>query len=221
MKKYIILSFLLVFTMSFTLVGCSNTQVFNAKTYSVAQNDVSSINIDVIDRNVEVVISEDNQIHIDYFESEKEFFNISVSDNEVLTMKFKNEKKWSDFVGKKPSAENRKITIKIPNALLNNLSIKTTNENIKIVSISVLKNITLDVNNGNIELEKVGVGDTINLIAKNGNISGSIIGSYDTFSIDCQIKKGESNLPTSKNDGEKFVKANCNNGNINIDFIQE
>lgn len=68
--------------------------------------------------------------------------------------------------------------------------------------------------------ERVNVGKSINLKAKDGNITGSIIGGWDDFSISCKIKKGDCNLPELKEDGEKLFFADCNNGNISIEFVK-
>lgn len=58
--------------------------------------------------------------------------------------------------------------------------------------------ISLSSLGGNIVFDKLKAENTIGLTAKNENISGAIIGSYDDYSISCDIKKGESNLPSSK-----------------------
>ncbi len=42
----------------------------------------------------------------------------------------------------------------------------------------------------------------------------------DIFVFDYSIiKKGECNLPLSKTDGEKSLVSDCNNGNIEIEFV--
>ena len=60
----------------------------------------------------------------------------------------------------------------------------------------------------------------VSLVSKNGGISGTIVGGMDDFSIVCRIKKGECNLPESKEGGEKSFSADCNNWDINIKFIR-
>ncbi len=67
----------------------------------------------------------------------------------------------------------------------------------------------------------MSVGKAISITIKNGDIKGSVIGGWDDFDIACTIKKGESNLPAEKVGGDKSLKANCNNGDINIEFIKE
>ena len=46
-------------------------------------------------------------------------------------------------------------------------------------------------------------------------------GSYDDFAIQTEIKKGESNLPGDKESGSKALNVSCNNGDVNIEFVNE
>lgn len=110
------------------------------------------------------------------------------------------------------------MIISIPNNSLYDLSISTTNENIKINQMSFLDELSIVTNNGEIELSNVNCKKTIVLDSKNGSISGSIKGSYDDYKINCSIKKGNSSLPTLKEDGEKILRVNANNGDINLSF---
>ncbi len=95
-------------------------------------------------------ISEDNQIHLVYFENSKETYDITVSDENTLTVTSANNKDWTDYVGTKPSAENRKISLQIPNALINalinTLTLSTTNEDISLPSLTVTGGISISSN---------------------------------------------------------------------------
>ena len=78
----------------------------------------------------------------------------------------------------------------------------------------------LETNGGNLICERVNVGRTIDLAAKDGNITGTILGGWDDFSMVCKIKKGDCNLPLKKEKGEKSFFADCNNGDIEIEFVK-
>ena len=201
-----------------TLGSCSDEAVFEPQSYSSGEAVVGSIVIDVSDRAIEVAASEDQQVHISYSESEQEYYDISLSDSGELTMKLVQNKDWTDYIGTKPSDEYRKIRLEIPDNLLSDLTVKTTNEAITVSSLSVLRNISLDSNGGNLDFEGLSVGKELRVTAKNGDIIGTVKGGWDDFSISCEIKKGDSNLPESKADGEKALIADCNNGDIRIDF---
>lgn len=219
MKKHIILLLAITSMLVFALTGCSSDGNFTARTYSSDGNKIEDITIDVIDREIAVSVSEDNQVHIDYYESEKEYYDISVAENNILKMKLSKSTEWQDYIGTKPAKEYRKINLKIPHALLSSLSITTTNEAIRVSPMAVTDSVSLSSNGGNIEFEQIAVNKALTLTAKNGNIKGTILGSYDAFSIACEIKKGECNLPLQKTEGEKSLKVTCNNGNIRINFV--
>ena len=130
-------------------------------------------------------------------------------------------KSWTDYIGGKPSAENRKISLQIPDTPLDTLAISTTNENISLPPLAVTGSISLSSNGGNITFDSLDVGETLNLIVKNGDISGTITGSYDDFDIQTEIKKGGSSLPDRKEGGEKTLQVSCNNGDVNVEFVKE
>lgn len=200
------------------LAGCSdNSQPFEKKSYT-PDTQVREIQLDVEDRSIEVALSPDNQVHIQYFENSKEYYQISVSDENVLTMTSASDKAWTDYIGGKPAAEDRRIRLEIPDGLLENVTLSTTNENITLPALAVTGEISLSSNGGNLSFESLDVGRALTLHAKNGNISGTIAGSYDDFVIQTQIKKGESNLPDEKSGGEKTLDVSCNNGDVSIAF---
>ena len=217
MKKFI--SFVVCLLLGGSLTGCSNSsEPFEEKNY-IPDTQISEINLDVRDREIEVTLSEDEQVHILYSENSKEYYDISVSDENILTMTSASNKEWTDFIGGKSSAEDRKIVLQIPDALLENLTLSTTNENISLPALTVTESVNIASKGGNITFDGLNVGRALTLTVKNGDISGTIIGSYDDFAIQSEVKKGESNLPGNKNDGEKELNVSSNNGNINIEFI--
>ena len=119
------------------------------------------------------------------------------------------------------SAENRKISLQIPDSLLANLALSTTNEEITLPALTVTGSISLSSNGGDISFEGLAVGDTLNLTVKNGDIAGTVMGSYDDFAIQSELKKGESNLPERKDGGEKTLNVSSNNGDVSIEFASE
>ncbi len=220
MKRIILFALCLLLGI-LALTGCSgNSEPFYEKDYTADGGEIKEVHIDVRDRCIEVALSEDNNIHIQYAENTKEYYNISVSDN-VLTMKAESSKDWTDYVGGKGGPGSRTILLQLPDGLLSVLNLSTTNEDISIASATVTGDVSLFSNGGNITFENLNVGNTITLDVKNGDISGSIIGSYDDYSILCTIKKGECNLPTGKQNGKKTLNVSANNGDVAVEFVSE
>lgn len=219
MKK-IMASLLLLFgALVLLFAGCSNSDTFTEKSYSTESEGIEKISVQVEDRELEISASEDDQIRLAYFDSEKEFLEISVSEDNELTIKLVYDKDWTDFIGVKPSAQYRTIEIQVPDDLISSLTASTTNENIEVSPLSFTEAVSLDSNGGNVVCDRVNAGKSVTLKAKNGDISGTIVGGWDDFSISCTIKKGDCNLPLSKEGGEKTFSADCNNGDIDIEFV--
>ena len=220
MKKIIALA--LCFVMSiFALAGCSGeSEPFKKKNFT-PDTQVNGINLDVRDREIEVVLSKDEQVHIQYSENSKEYYEISVSDGNLLTMVNASNKEWTDYIGGKPSAEDRKIVLQVPTALLDTVILSTTNEDVFLPVLAVTGSIDVSTNGGNITFENLDVGNTLTLTVKNGDISGTVAGSYDDFAIQSEIKKGDSNLPNNKESGKKMLNVTSNNGDINIEFLNK
>lgn len=64
----------------------------------------------------------------------------------------------------------------------------------------------------------MSVGNGAEFVTKNGNISGILAGELNDYSVTCTVKKGNTNLPESKDGGEKTLAVDCNNGDVNIEF---
>lgn len=221
MKRFIaLLTCVILGTACFT--GCANHDAaFSQKSYTADGKEITEVFVDVRDREIEVLLSDDNQIHINYFENSKESYNLSVSDGHTLTMTAQNHKEWTDYIGGKSAADTRKISLSLPDKILTALDLSTTNETISLPALTIMGDLSLSSQGGSLVFDKLHVENTISLQAKNGDISGTILGSYDDYAIFCDVKKGSSNLPSRKASGAKTLNVSNNNGDIAIAFISE
>ena len=85
MKKIAALLCVLVGAMLFSFAGCSGG-TFTEKSYASGGAAIEKVTVQVSDRELEIGASQDGQVHIDYFDSEKEYLDISLSGKE-LTVK--------------------------------------------------------------------------------------------------------------------------------------
>ena len=217
MKK--LLPFLLLIGAILLLSGCSTqTEIFEAKTYTASSEDIQSIDIDVPDRKIEVSVSSDNQIHLEYSESETESYDLSVSEDHILTIRSQSSKNWTDYIGVKPDVTHRTISLQIPDQLLSSLTIKTTNESISLPALSVKEEIILTNNGGDITFDTLDAAGGLTLEVKNGSITGLVAGKEVDYSITCEIKKGSASLPSQSQGGPRHLSVTANNGDVSIQF---
>lgn len=205
----------------FLLLSAVQTEVrFPKKNYLSENGQIRSIIIDVADRELNIGLSSDGQISVNYFDSEKQYLEISVSESNELVIRLAYDRSWTDFIGVKPDRKYRGITVLVPENLLASLNASTTNGDIKVSCLDVSEEINLYSNGGDVIFERIGAGGKISLKAKNGDIRGTVAGGLDEFSVSCKIKKGDCNLPLSKEGGDKEFFADCNNGDIYVEFVK-
>lgn len=221
MKRFIVLILSVLFVMTL-FAGCSNdADNFESKNYTQEDTQINGVEIDVQDREILVSLSSDDLIHIDYFESDKEYYDLFVSDDGILTMTSENNKEWSDYFGGSTPSEVNRISLQVPESLLSTLILRTSKEDIILPELHIADEISISNNSGDILFDKLDVGNSLNLENKNGDIQGTILGGYDDYYISCEIKKGDCNLPVEKQGGEKALNVTNNNGDIEIQFVQE
>lgn len=216
MKKTAILFAAVSFGLAGSLSGCASDEDFTAQQY-VAEGEVVSLSVDVSDRAVKLMPSEDGKLRIDYYESEKTSYDILLSEEGVLSVTLDLDQSWTDFVGVQPAAEYRTICVYLPQKLTD-VSVSTTNEAISATGTIAAQNVSLTVNGGDLTFGKIAAEKSVTLNAKNGNITGTILGSWDDYAIACNVKKGESSLPENKTGGSKTLSVDCNNGDVAVEI---
>lgn len=199
------------------LTGCASAEDFTAMSYT-SGGSVTDIVINVSERALDIIASEDENVHIAYHDSEKEYLDIRKNDDGRLTIELAENKEWTDHIGFAAPAEYRRIEVRVP-AGVASLSAVTSGEDVTISGLKLSDSLGLNVNNGDISFESCDVGRSIGLTVKNGDISGSIAGSAEDFSITCDVKKGDTDLPERTEGGEKTLTISVNNGDAHISFV--
>lgn len=188
MKKIVCVVLAVLFVFAF--VGCSNGGTFSEKNYLSENGQIRSIIIDVADRELNIGLSSDGQISVNYFDSEKQYLEISVSESNELVIRLAYDRSWTDFIGVKPDRKYRGITVLVPENLLASLNASTTNGDIKVSCLDVSEEINLCSNGGDVICERVGAVGKISLKAKNGDIRGTVAGGLGRIFRFLQNQKG-------------------------------
>lgn len=93
--------------------------------------------------------------------------------------------------------------LQVPDAVLENLTITTSNEDIALPSLSVTGSVSLDCNGGDISFDSLDVGTALTLNVKNGDVSGTVLGSYDDFAIARRSKAATAACPRARTAGSR------------------
>ncbi len=100
-KKLLTTTGLLV-TLLISLAGCSSQSTsMEEKKYIIPAQKIDTLTIDVKDKKINILQSKDEQIHIVYYESEKDFYKIDLSDDKELSMVSDSNKEWKTILEEK------------------------------------------------------------------------------------------------------------------------
>mgnify|MGYP001014088840 CR=1 FL=1 len=166
--------------------------------------NVSELNINVSSDNIVLKKSDDNNVHIKYYKSNKKTFETSFNDG-LLTIN--QTKPWYVMFS---FSRNYSIEISLPNTELNSVSIKVSSGNINIDMDIMISNLSIRTSSGNISLE----GNTTN--NTNINVSSGKINLKDFKSNELDIKASSGKINANNIEVGK-VKFNISSGNINLE----
>ncbi|WP_054025001.1 DUF4097 family beta strand repeat-containing protein [Bacillus sp. FJAT-28004] len=208
---YIALGLALFTSACTTDSGSQNTTTsYEEKNYAVDADKVSQMSFTASHRTVELVESTDNQIHINYFENDKESYEINVSDNKELTMEAINNKNWKDYIGLDTEKTHRNVKIAVPSDIAGGIKIKTSKGDIIISEMDIAGSIDAATSDGKIEITNVVVDKILKLENKNDDI---IISDVNTKgSVDASISNG--NILVTNVAVDDTLKLKSKNGNI-------
>ena len=80
------------------LTGCASAEDFTAMSYT-SGGSVTDIVINVSERALDISASEDENVHIAYHDSEKEYLDIKENSDGQLTIELAENKEWTDYIG--------------------------------------------------------------------------------------------------------------------------
>lgn len=183
---------------------------YEEKSYAVDAEKVTQMALTTRDRTVELVKSTDNQIHINYFENDKESYEINVSDKKELTMKAVTDKNWKDYIGMNTDKAHRNIKIAVPSGIACEIKIKTSKGDIAFSEVDITGSVDAATSDGKIEVTNVSVDKILKLKTKNDDMILSEVSIKG--SIDASISNG--NIEVTKVSVDDTLKLESKNGDI-------
>ncbi|MCD7728284.1 MAG: DUF4097 domain-containing protein [Ruminococcus sp.] len=165
---------------------------------------VSSISINADFKDVEITSSEDNNIVVSCYESERVTFSTKVSDEGKLSIEVSDSRNWYDYILPTFSfaEENtNSLIIALPDMALDSLKVETSSGNISSskVSYSPIDNCSIYSDTGDIELSNIESGLEITSSCGNITVSDAVLSNGDGITLN-----------TSKGDIElSGIEASC------------
>ena len=177
------------------------------------EEDIILLDVDVTTRNIVIEPSEDEYIHITYYQSDTEIWDIDLI-NQVLQIKLTNTNTWNSiFNWSFVSNATLTLTIQIPEAQVFDAIVKTNTGDIKLSDFQALEEVNLMTDTGRIEVKEISCDDLI-LESDTGDINVKNVIVNNDITIDESTGTVEINNATS--DG-LFIEVNT--GSIYLDDV--
>lgn len=186
--------------------GLSDEKIFDTNTVEIDET-FSSISIDADTSDISILPATDGKCTVRLYEKKKLPHTVSV-ENDTLTIT-KAEKKWYDYINffnfKTP-----KITVYLPAAEYQRLSIKGSTGDIAISKDFTFDTIDINLSTGNTEIY-ASAANAVKVQASTGDIT--LIGVH-TNRIDILLSTGDTTLNEVRCEGDIHIKSTT--GDINL-----
>lgn len=194
-------------TSGFNFSKLSTVGQYDKKTMT-ASADTKQIEIYEDDTNIKLSRSDDNEIHVIYYENKDQKYNITEGD----TLKIK--KKSKNFIVFGINTQNISLEVQLPEKCQPDIKINSDTSNIKADNISA-DSCEISVSDGNLKLNDCDVNGKTDLSTDTGNVT--VCGMK--FAGEFKTKTGDGNVTTENCDfGDKSqIKTGC--GNVNVQKI--
>ena len=208
-----------------------------SKEYNISAAEIHKISVSMNNEEIVLKNSADEKIYINYFESDREKFEIE-NKNGTLSVSLTNDFKWYEYLlsfNIKPEV----VEISVPTDFDGDIVLKTSNGEITLKNISAkgdisvvisngritaddisCENLSLTTSNGSIRISAVIAEYKIYMKTSNGSIKGDIAGDKNDFTIKSRTSNGRNNLPKNQTGGDKMLEVYTSNGSIDIVFGQ-
>jgi DUF4097 and DUF4098 domain-containing protein YvlB len=159
----------------------NDSEHYEQREYIAEASSFKKIIIDDSNKEINVVSSEDDKIHITYYDNEKEHYEIS-EQGDTLVFNYNSKRLWYEFVGFHIYIEDYAITIHIPEAYAGNIDLITSNNPIKMQNVIMTGELLADTSNSGITMENVK-GKAFNLTTSNGTVDVNNILFESRFNV--------------------------------------
>jgi len=216
---------LVVFTIGFALAGFDITKIGTETEYQeknfVSTGTVKDIVIDESNLSVEIVQSMDEQVHVTYYENDKDYYDIGQSADGTLRIIKKNHRKWYDYFFN-INFQSVKLIVAVPDDFSGDISGESSNAKIHLSGIHA-RDIHLDTSNGKIEAENIVISGKFEASTSNASITlSNVTASGDIF---CDTSSGKisldklegKNININTSNGSVILKSTLSNENILIE----
>lgn len=196
------------------LASLSRPTAPTERTYAAPGSDVSTITLREQNTAVELIESPDDQVHLSYIESEKDFYDIDLSNSGALTITYRDGRRWFERIIDFSFNRGRPTVLAVPAGYLGNVSLSTSNATISSPAASMQGELTLRTSNGRVELNQMNLDGPLRINTSNGAVQ---LRQVAATSVTVQTSNGAVTANDVTTAAETFLRTT--NGHISVASI--
>ena len=170
----LVLSFCGVAAAGFDFEKLGTQLEYEQRTFSAQPQGVSALSISVTNEPVRIIPSQDGQIHITYWETEFDHYNVT-QEGGLISCNYWDSRAWYDHIMVLNfSFTPHEVTVALPEGVTLKASVRNVNGPVEAEGVT-LNTLSASTVNGRISLRDVQAQGEISLVNTNGGIDGSAV----------------------------------------------
>lgn len=157
----------------------SESYVRKSCTYS--PEDVRTFVFQDSSHDVELIRSDDDKIHITYYESQKTGYTFELGDDGTLMVFYHSDKKWYDAIGISFRYEERKTVVAVPDGFTGDISVKLGSADLEISGFKVCGSLTAESTSGEVQISDFICTGNIKIEQTSGDFEGKSLSASSVF----------------------------------------
>ena len=143
------------------------TRVYEEKSFSAQIDGLSLVSVRDDNHAVRFVRSDDSQIHVTYYESDREFYDIR-TENGTLEIVYRNDRKWYEKLFNL-NFQKISVTVALPAEYVGAIAADTSNSTVTVNGLDIDGDMNLKTDNGRIEIRDSSAMN-ISAVTSNGAV---------------------------------------------------
>lgn len=153
----------------------TQSETYIQKSCEYDTDTVASLVFTDISRDIEITRSNDDKIHITYYESQKVSYSFEHTEDGTLTVTYYSSRKWYDYIGISFRFSDIKTVIAVPDGFSGNISVKLSSGDLRITGFTLDGSLTAESTSGDVQMSDFTCTGDIKIRQTSGDFEGQAL----------------------------------------------
>lgn len=194
----------------------SSTGPFKKHVYDGELSDHATLRIDTSYQDVQVKVSEDDEVHITYYENDRTSYSFEATENRLIMKKEDHRRFYDSFMVLNFSEGSEEgIVIEVPKTFSGSVEIDTSNGAIQLYDLNELDYAMLDTTYGDITLDHLKINSSLEVATTNGDVKLEHLDVQE----DIHVKTTYGKIDVKDVNGSQSMIMESSNENVTLDQV--